>query len=372
MGKNGMSKVKIYAMYLPQYHETETNNRFWGKGFTDWVSVRKAIPLYRGHRQPKAPLNENYYDLSDPKAIRWQANIAKQYGIDGWGIYHYWFSSKDHTLTKPAKLLLENKDIDMPFFFAWDNTSWKRTWSKLQGNDWAPTADNVQNKREPEILIEYRLGDVNDWTIHFNYLLPYFKDSRYVKRDGNILFLIYNYCSEINTMVSYWNELAQQNGFAGIECVFSYNPLHGIPKKAAKFRYEPLYAGWGGVIDRAKRLVCKNRVQKDVAIYSYKKTWKKLLRNAKLCRDEKMYYGAFVNYDDTPRRGKRGKVIEGASPMLFEKYIKKLLNICANQNKPFIFLTAWNEWGEGAYLEPDDINGFEYLKALRRAIEDDE
>ena len=127
-----MSKVKVFAMYLPQYHETEVNNKFWGKGFTDWVSVKKATPLFAGHEQPQVPMNNNYYDLRKIESIKWQAKIAKKYGVDGWGIYHYWFNSNDRTLTKPAEILLENKDIDMPFFFAWDNASWKRTWSKIQ------------------------------------------------------------------------------------------------------------------------------------------------------------------------------------------------------------------------------------------------
>ena len=362
-----MSKVKVFAMYLPQYHETEVNNKFWGKGFTDWVSVKKATPLFAGHEQPQVPMNNNYYDLSKVESIKWQAEIAKKYGVDGWGIYHYWFNSNDRTLTKPAEILLENKDIDMPFFFAWDNASWKRTWSKIQGNDWAPNADEKVERKGPEVLIEYRVGTEKDWRIHFDYLLPYFKDSRYVKHDNRILFLIYNYSDEIQKMAEYWDKLAKENGFAGMECVFSYNPMHGIPKTAYKFRYEPLYSGWGGFWDRAKRLVFRNAVQTDIKLFSYSNVWKKLIRNAKNCHDDRMYYGAFVNYDDSPRRGKKGKAIIGETPDLFEKYLNQLLNVCVNKKKPFIFLTAWNEWGEGAHLEPDQIHQFAYLQALKRA-----
>lgn len=361
-----MSMVKMFAMYLPQFHETEINNRFWGKGFTEWNSVKGAVPLFDEHNQPKVPLYDNYYDLSKVESIRWQAKIAKKYGIDGWGIYHYWFNSKDRALTKPAEILLENKDIDMPFFFAWDNNSWKRTWSKLQGNDWAPKADANVEKKGPEIMVEYRLGTESDWKIHFEYLLPYFKDDRYIKHDNKILFLIYNYSNDIQNMVVYWDELARENGYAGMECVFSYNPMHGIPRSAYKFRYEPLYSGWGSFFDRVKRVLFRNMVQKKLKKFSYDKVWKRLLRNAKNCSDERMYYGAFVNYDDSPRRGEKGKVIVGGTPELFEKYLKNLLVICEKKNKPFVFLTAWNEWGEGAYLEPDSTHKFAYLEAISR------
>ena len=157
-----MNKVNVFAMYLPQYHETEENSKFWGQGFTDWVSVKKATPLFDGHMQPHVPLDKNYYDLSLVSEIKWQAKLAKNYGVSGWGIYHYWFNSEQKTLTKPAELILQNEDIDMPFFFAWDNASWKRTWSKIKGNDWSPLNDTETEKQAhtgPEILIEYKLGD---------------------------------------------------------------------------------------------------------------------------------------------------------------------------------------------------------------------
>jgi len=174
-----MSKTKVFAMYLPQFHETAENSRFWGKGFTDWVAVRNAKPLFEGHIQPKVPESEYYYDLSDKESIKWQAKLAKKMEVSGFGIYHYWFNSEEKTLTKPAEIILDNLDIDIPFFFAWDNASWKRTWSKIKGNDWSPLLDEKKNeqKKGPEILIEYRVGNEEDWKIHFDYLLPFFSRS---------------------------------------------------------------------------------------------------------------------------------------------------------------------------------------------------
>jgi len=367
-----MSDVKVFAMYLPQYHETEENSKFWGDGFTDWISVKKAESLYDGHVQPKVPLNELYYDLSREDSIKWQADLARKYGVDGWGIYHYWFNSEKCMLTKPAEIILKNKDIQMSYFFAWDNASWKRTWSKLKGNAWSPIEDGIDKNIKtisPEILIKYQLGDECDWDNHFNYLLPYFKDSRYVKKNNKPLFLIYNYCDEILKMIDYWNHLSIKNGLNGVDIVFSYNPFHGIPQDVFKFKYEPLYSGWGRTIDRALRVINKIKEHKDLALYDYDKVWKNLINSAKRCKDNKMYYGAFVGYDDSPRRGNNGKAIIGFSPAKFAKYLKELIKICQKQEKEYIFLTAWNEWSEGAHLEPDIEHEYSYLKAYQWAKE---
>ena len=365
-----MGEVKVFAMYLPQYYETEYNSRFWGKGFTDWVSVKKAVPFFKGHEQPQVPLENNYYDLSNPNSIRAQVKMAQRYHVSGWGIYHYWFNDNEQALTKPAEIILENKDIDIPFFFAWDNASWKRTWSKIKGNDWAPAYDGKidEGRSDESLLIEYQVGNKDSWKKHYKYLLPFFKDSRYEKDNGKPIFIIFNYSLEIKKMVECWNEWSIKDGFKGIEIIYSYNPLHHIPRNAYKFTYEPLYSGWGSFWDRAKRLLHIEGKKDEISFISYKKIWINILRNAAFCIDKKRYYGALVSYDDTPRRGKRGRVVTGSSPEMFEIYLSKLINICARKKKKYIFLTAWNEWGESAHLEPDELNQYAYLEAYSKAL----
>ena len=174
-----MEKTKIIAMYLPQYHSIPENDEFWGKGFTDWVTVKKAKPLFKGHEQPKVPLDNNYYDLSLKENVKWQAKLAKEYGIYGFGVYHYWFNNEKNLLTKPAEIIRDNDDIPINYFLAWDNANWKRSWSNVEGNAWAPVAD-VDNKG-PQILIEYILGEEKDWENHFNYLKLHFDSSKYIK-----------------------------------------------------------------------------------------------------------------------------------------------------------------------------------------------
>ena len=363
-------KTKVIAMYLPQYHEIEENSLFWGKGYTDWVGVKKATPFLENQVQPRVPLDNNYYDLSKVEPLRWQAKIAKEHGIYGFGIYHYWFNTEKNLLTKPAENLLANKDIELPFFFAWDNTNWKRTWSKIPGNAWSPLVDeNNKPKLDngKEILIEYILGDKPEWKMHFDYLLPYFKDERYIKIDGKPLFFIFHYSEKLIEMIDYWDELAKENGFNGVHVALSNKTKAYFDKKVKYlFNYEPLYETSGHGNFWHYLAIKLGLPAKNKKIYTYDWVWKNTLKNAK--KGKRAYSGCIVTYDDTPRRGKNATVITGSTPEKFEKYLSKLLDISSKKGKEYVFLTAWNEWGEGAYLEPDETYGYQYLEAAERAI----
>jgi hypothetical protein len=182
-----------------------------GKGFTDWVTVKKAQPLFKGHQQPRIPLNNNYYDLSIKENVKWQAKLAKEYGIFGFGIYHYWFNNEKNLLTKPLDIIYANKEIDIHYYLAWDNASWKRSWSAVDGNAWAPIADNQDHSKESGILIPYIVGNESDWTNHYNHLRPYFKDVRYIKVNNKPMFTILQYDENIEKMCCHWNSMAQKD-----------------------------------------------------------------------------------------------------------------------------------------------------------------
>lgn len=372
-----MKDTKIIAMYLPQFHETEDNNRWWGKGFTDWISVKTAESLFDGHRQPRIPLNENYYDLSDVQVIKSQVNLAREYGIYGFGIYHYWFSSDKQTLTKPAELILENKDVDFPFFLAWDNNSWVRTWSKYTHNTnaWSPRIDSEIDKDTEDtkgVLAKLDYGKEEDWKIHFDYLKKFFSDPRYIKIDNKPLFLIWNYTDKekLKEMCKYWRLLANQEGYDGIYLMNRFNRYDSLEGFDSLFTYEPMFSAWQNknianrVINKLKDQLVKN---KDLSFYDYDVVWHSIIDNAHKQASKNIMFGAFVSYDDTPRRGKQGRIILGDSPSRFSRYLGELLEISRKANKEFLFLTAWNEWGEGAYLEPDSQNGLQYLEAVKKA-----
>lgn len=373
-----MKKTKIIAMYLPQYHETEDNNKWWGKGFTDWTSVKTSVPLFDGHRQPRVPENDNYYDLSNAESIKWQVELAKQNGIYGFGIYHYWFSSQKQTLTTPAELLLEHKEINFPFFLGWDNNSWVRTWSKYKHNTnaWSPKVDGKlkEDNTNNGVLAQLDYGNEEDWKIHFEYLNKFFKDDRYIKIDGKPLFIIWNYTDKdrLKKMCEYWRKLAVEYGYTGLYLMNRYNPYDSLDGFDALMTYEPMFSAWQNknilirVVDKLRDHFVK---EKKLTLYNYDAVWRSILKNAKVKAKENIYYGAFVSYDDSPRRGNQGKIVLGETPEKFEKYLKELVKLSEQQNKEFIFLTAWNEWGEGAYLEPDSDNGIKYLNVIKRISE---
>lgn len=361
-------KTKLIAWYLPQYHTIPENDDFWGKGFTDWVTVKKAQPLYKGHQQPRVPLNNNYYDLSIKENIAWQAKLAKENGIYGFGIYHYWFNNEKNLLTKPVEIIYDNKDIDIHYFLAWDNASWKRSWSAVDGNAWAPIADNDrENKKDKGILIPYVLGNKTDWENHFNHILHYFKDERYIKVSNKPVFVILQYDEVIKKMCQHWNTLAQEHGFNGMYFIFKNKRWYEWDKNDVRFNYEPHHDGWLNPtmwerrIEKLKKIL---HIPVGTAIYNYDTIWKRIIQNSeKASRNELL--GAFVNYDDSPRRSIKGKIVKGSSPEKFKKYLSDLIRISEKQRKEFLFITAWNEWGEGAYLEPDCANHYDYINIIK-------
>lgn len=375
-----MKKVKIIANYLPQFHSIPENDRWWGKNYTDWNAVKKSKSLFRGHAQPNQPLNDNYYDLSDVENIKWQVELANRYGIYGFGIYHYWFSSNQKLLEKPGELILNNKDINIHYCFLWDNSTWKRTWSNVKfGNDWGTeNVNNDLNNQSNGVLAELIYGDEADWKLHFEYLLKFFEDDRYIKIDNKPVFGIFNQdngTETLNKMVLFWDELARKRGFSGVYILGKKNH-HRITITDNLYDYEPLKHGWlyDSFVGKVYQKIRTNMYKKIGIVdkYDYDKIWNRIIKSAEAAKEEKLFYGAFVSYDDTPRRGKKGKVVLGSTPGKFQNYMCKLIEISKKHEKEFIFLTAWNEWGEGAYLEPDKKNRFAYLEALKSAIDANE
>lgn len=364
---------KIIALYLPQFHQIPENDEFWGKGFTDWVTVKNAKPLFEGHKQPRIPLNNNYYDLSLKENVEWQAKLAKDYGIYGFGVYHYWFNNEKNLLTKPAEIMKDDENIETKYFFIWDNGNWKRSWSNVYGNDWAPLLDTEEVKSGPQILIPYILGSEPDWEKHFEYVLAHFKSKRYIIKDNKPVFCIFGYNKEILEMCNYWDTLAQKAGFDGIYFIFKNTRTNILPSNAPRYSYEPHSSGWWTHLNFFDRVLRKLNLfqpkDKDITKYDYDILWNRLLKSARKHSEEYYYHGAFVSYDDTPRRGaNRAIIVTGETPEKFEKYFSELVKISANQKKDYIFLTAWNEWGECAYLEPDMTTEYKYLEAVRNSL----
>lgn len=354
---------KVIAIYLPQFHETEDNNRWWGKGFTDWETARTAESYFSGHTQPHIPLGQNYYDLSQKEVLQQQAVLADQYGIDGFCFYHYYFKDGKMELEKPAENLLKWKDIDMPFCFNWANASWVRSWSRISGNAWGERMEEEQQdlKEAKGVLALQDYGGYDAWVKHFNYLLPFFQDDRYIKIDGKPVFMFYN-ASEINVlgeMVACWRDLAEKAGLGGLYLIGTYwDGVFGMNVLDAAFDLEPRFGG----LNRKGKV----EIREGVRCFQYTDLWKEIL-DTPASLNYKTYWCGVTGYDDTPRRGKSGECVLNNYPAVFQSSLVDLIHKSMADGNELVFINAWNEWGESMYLEPDEEHQYAFLEAVTEA-----
>lgn len=236
-------------------------------------NCKKGKPLFKGHQQPRIPLNANYYDLSVEKNIEWQSNLAQEYGVYGFGIYHYWFNNEKNLLTRPAEIIRDSEKVNINYFLIWDNGSWVRSWSNVFGNSWAPIQEKSLNKDvEKPVLIPYIIGTEKDWLNHYNSVIVHFLSKKYIKKDNKPVFVIFNYDDVVNRMCEYWNTLAKKDGFDGIHFIFRKIDSIHKPREYFDFKYEPVYSGWREV-SFYQRIINKYRkvfkISEPVSKYDY-------------------------------------------------------------------------------------------------------
>lgn len=349
--------MRVIPFYLPQFHRVPENDKWWGEGFTDWVSAKNAKPLFEGHYQPHIPLNDNYYDLMDRSTMEWQAALMKKYDIDGVCMYHYWFEDGRKILEKPAENLFQWKSIDMPYCFYWDNRTWAKSWSgEKEANIW--TNGGKEDEICDGILIKQKYGFYDQWREHFYYLLPFFKDERYIKINGRPVFLIFFpwtiYCME--EMISYWKELAKKEMIA--EPFIIGNRSYLVRDKEGCLDGSLYHAPMYNMQMNGKYLL----KSEDVKQIDKQEIWESLLTKDDV--EKGVFYSGFIGYDDTPRRGRKGTVIENIDVDNFKENMKKLLAKNSAAGSDIVFFNAWNEWGEGMHLEPDQRDQLKYLESI--------
>ncbi len=353
--------MKLVAMYLPQFHEIPENNDAWGKGFTEWVNVKKTKPLFLGHNQPRVPLHGNYYNLLQPGVMEHQMKLAKWAGIYGFCFYHYWFGGR-MVLEKPAEMLLNNKKIDFHYCFSWANEPWTKTWHGAGGNK--------------EILIPQTYGGEEEWKAHYNYFCPFFRDPRYIKEENRPVLLIYRLRNVpyFNDMIRYWNRCAKKDGFSGIFVISMNRGRENVEKSRwvnASVDFEPNRTK-ADLLDAKPMLQPKPEngfLWNSFAMkrIDYKKLNKKILGKE---HEKNHFRMAFVDFDDSPRRNTRAIVMKGSTPERFGKYLRKTLQLSIQEGNEYVFLNAWNEWGEGNYLEPDTRHKYGYLNQIKSVLKE--
>ena len=351
------SKARVIAFYLPQFHPTPENDNFWGKGFTEWTNVGKAKQLFKDHYQPRVPADLGYYDLRLPESRDAQAELAKEYGIEGFCYWHYWFGNGKRTLERPFAEVLKSGKPDFPFCLGWANETWSGIW---HGED-------------KKILIEQTYPGKTDYEAHFLSVVEAFKDPRYIKVDGKPLVYIYRplQIPDITVFFEVWKKLAIEHGLAGVYFV-------GHCQRFEQ-KNEVLQLGFDAVnisrmfdierftTSKLRRSVL-HRVLKKLRIYDYEDASAYFVGEEE--KELECIPTIIPNWDNSPRSGSRAYIMVNSTPVKFQKHIKKVLKAIEHKPKEnrIVFLKSWNEWAEGNYVEPDIVYGKEYLEAIRDEV----
>lgn len=366
-----MKKIspKIIAFYLPQFHPIEENNEWWGAGFTEWHNVAKARPLFRNHRQPNLPGELGFYDLRLGSTRADQAALAKQYGVHGFCYWHYWFGGK-RLLETPVEEVLALKEPNFPFCLGWANESWTGVW---HGSPRKILMEQTYPKDDPEK--------------HYGLLRRFFADPRYIKHEGKPLLYVYKprHLPVDARYLETLRGLARADGHPGLYVVGTWSPNPGGRFESASEagldaalitnitgRDSLSHSHWvraviGKSVGKLGGATGPKRISYSTAI-------EPMLPD--LSRFNFPAYNCVIsNWDNTPRSGRRGLVLTGSSPELFRSALDLAFsNLVSrppgNGTADYVFLKSWNEWAEGNYVEPDQVNGRRFLESIAAAIAD--
>jgi lipopolysaccharide biosynthesis protein len=360
-----MNRVKAIAFYLPQYHPIPENDAWWGRGFTEWTNVSKALPLFPGHYQPHIPSDLGFYDLRLPEARQAQADLARDYGISGFCYYHYWFNGK-RILERPFNEVLKSEQPDFPFCLCWANENWTRTWD---GGD-------------KHILLEQKYCHEDD-VAHIKSLLPAFRDKRYMRINGRPLFLVYRttLLPDPKRTAEVWREVAVNAGIGDLYLVnvesFS---SHDVDPRSIGFdasvEFEPDFDNIGKPKFRTnfhRKLALLGILPKAYVehfVVNYNSVIQGMLNRQPA--DYTRFHCVTPSWDNSARKKKNAFIISGSNPKKYEEWMRKAVERTIRRyegDERVVFVNAWNEWAEGNHLEPDLEWGRAYLKATLKALE---
>jgi len=361
------SKIRPIALYLPQFHPIPENDEWWGKGFTEWTNVAKAKPLFKGHHQPNLPGELGFYDLRLSEVREQQAALAKEYGIEGFMYWRYWFAGK-RLLERPFQEVLESKKPDFPFCLGWANETWSGIWHGLKD----------------KILMEQTYPGEKDYEAHFYDVLEAFRDPRYITVDEKPMFCVYSptLIPDIPLFISIWQKLAQREGLKGIYFI-------GFTDNLEKNSRPLLQAGFDGIqfqriTEATEYIIRRNffarlrRKLYNMGIYKHYTTkgiyeYSDYIRYITKPTDtvENTYPAIIPNWDNSPRSGRNSLIVKNSTPELFRQHLKNVFQLLKKKSaeQRIVFIKSWNEWAEGNYMEPDSQFGRKYLEVLKEEID---
>lgn len=350
-------RARALAFYLPQYFPIPENNEWWGPGFTEWTNVASARPLYPGHRVPILPADLGFYDLRVPETRQAQGDLAQHYGIEAFVYWHYWFGGGERILERPFQEVLATGAPDVGFVLAWANQSWTGTWHG------APD----------RILKEQRYLGVDDDAAHFEAILPAFRDERYLRVDSRPVFYVFRpeELPDAGAFVDRWQSMARAAGLDGLYLVAEVSDLLGAGPRYTRVLGDGFDAGvymrLPVTVNRTTKLRMRLRRKAFAGLETWRYTADALTT---FPGGEHLQPCVYPNWDNSPRAGRRGLVIEDASPEKFQRNVEDAVALLANRpvQERLLWVKSWNEWAEGNHLEPDIVHGHRWLEALHAGL----
>ena len=348
---------KVIAYYLTQFHPDPHNEDWWGKGVTEWNNVCRAVPQYIGHYQPRLPGELGFYDLRIKENMKRQIELAQMYGVYGFSFYYYWFDG-ERLLERPLEMFLASPEMDFPFSICWANENWTRRYD-------GTNMDILME--QPKTLASYR-NVIHDMS-------RFLSDSRYIEVDGKKMITVYrpSLMPETKSVLSYWRKYCRTHGIGELyiiavkENMVDVNWLDEGFDAVSEFHPGTLYTNCQKINQEIEFL------RKDFGgeVFSYTD----IVQNQKYFKYDypKLYRAVMPMWDNTARRDNKGMIFEGSTPELYKRWMKDVIQAGAKRDDledNIIFINAWNEWGEGAYLEPDKRYGYAYLQATKEAVEE--
>ncbi|GAB3603039.1 glycosyltransferase WbsX family protein [Microbacterium aureliae] len=350
-------RARAIAFYLPQFFPIPENDLWWGPGFTEWTNTARARPLFFGHRQPTLPADLGFYDLRVPETRQAQSDLAQSYGVEAFAYWHYWFGGGERILERPFREVLEGGEPDIAFCLAWANQTWTGAW----------------HGAHDKILKQQRYLGADDDAAHFASVLPAFLDDRYLRVDGRPVFYVFRpeELPDPAAFVDRWQGLAQAAGLPGLYLVAEMSDLLGRGARYVRgqadgfdasvyMRIPAAVNGWS----RARMRMLRKMLG-GPEVWPYSDT---ILDQSP--DTDHVQPCVYPNWDNTPRAGRRGLVLQDAAPEKFERNVRAAVARLADR-KPaerLLWVKSWNEWAEGNHLEPDLRDGHGWLEALKAGL----
>lgn len=353
---NKGGNLKTIAFYLPQFHPIPENDKWWGKGFTEWTNVTKASPQFSGHHQPRLPADLGFYDLRLEEIRLEQARLAMQHGLYGFCYHYYWFNGKK-LLDLPLRRLIENKEINFPFCLCYANENWTRRWDGQE--------EDILMKQEHSL--ENNINFIRD-------LIPFFKDSRYIKINNKPLLLVYRTAiiPDIANVAEIWRSEVKKAGFEDIylcKCL-TFGDFNDPAKIGFDATVEfPPHGLNIGEKSEYLQLAKNHNPYFNGKIFDYVEAANQMM--SQNWPSYKLFKTVMLGWDNTARRGNNAHIFHNFNIETYEDWLQKVFKRTIerySEDERIVFVNAWNEWAEGTYLEPDQKYGHECLKATKRVI----